>query len=209
MRKLQWSLPNVVALAVLLVMGMGAALLLRVVLVEQPTPNRHLVSVALVRPPEIQHPLEQPTAKPPEESGPSIDMPENMPETPPVGDRLGMDAAGGAGGDAFGLIGKKGGRSLVGADADGDRLQRYAGVIERDLSAHLSGYSNIRRRNYSVVVRLWIKKDGAIEDVQLVDSTGSADLDHAIRRALSGLGRLHEVPPPDMPQPVRLRLTAR
>lgn len=210
MRKLHWSLPNLIALAVLLVMGIGVAMLLRVLLVEQPASNRHLVSVALVRPPpEIKNPLEQPVAKPPEENGPSVEIPEDTSETPPVGDRLGVDAAGGAGGDAFGLIGKKGGRGLIGADAEGDQLRQYAGVIERDISAHLSEYANIRRRHYSVIVKLWIKRDGAIGNVELTDSTGSADLDHAIGRALSDLGRLHEAPPADMPQPVRLRLTSR
>jgi protein TonB len=67
----------------------------------------------------------------------------------------------------------------------------------------------VRANRYTVNVRLWIDRSGAVERVALASSTGDADLDGELERALDGIERFAQAPPADMPQPVRLRIVSR
>ena len=48
-----------------------------------------------------------------------------------------------------------------------------------------------------------------VERYELAGSTGNPDTDKAINQALANLPSMHESPPEDMPQPVKLRVTSR
>jgi protein TonB len=136
----------------------------------------------------------------------------------PADNSLGVNEEGGAGGDSFGLVGKKGGRDIIllgekkedkptaAARAD---FGLYTGVLQRQLQNELNKHEKIRHGSYRVELKLWIARDGEIQRFQLLDSTGSAEMDQAIQVAMEDLPRLREPPPPDMPQPVRIRLTSR
>jgi protein TonB len=129
-------------------------------------------------------------------------------DEPPAGDQLGLDAEGVAGGDGFGLLGRKGGRDLLGAGS-GDQYKWYGQILKNDLIDKLAEIRDIRRDRYSVVVRLWLAPDGRIQRFSVVNSTGDNRLDRDLALALESLDRVSEVPPAGLPQPVRLRIVSR
>ncbi len=132
------------------------------------------------------------------------DLPELADDEPPPGNQLGLDAEGGAGSDWFGLIGRKGGRSLLNGGAFG----WYSGQLQKDIHEALFQLRDIRRKRYSLVVTLWIGADGHITDARIRKGTGDAQLDETIAATLRAT-RLATAPPREMPQPVRVRITSR
>jgi protein TonB len=60
-----------------------------------------------------------------------------------------------------------------------------------------------------VVVRVWVRDDGSIERVNIVQSSGDRERDQVIEAALSRMGRLSQAPPADMPEPISLRIVSR
>ncbi|WP_396332508.1 YbaB/EbfC family DNA-binding protein [Burkholderia anthina] len=57
----------------------------------------------------------------------------------------------------------------------------------------------------AIVVRAWIGATGAVTRVEF-DTLGDANADAALRQLLTKAGPLTEPPPPDMRQPLRVRL---
>lgn len=177
-----------------------------------PPPKKPVQQISLVRPPPPP-PKDEPPPPPPEEEIPEeIPTPEDMPEPmdnsnePPPGD-LGLDAEGVAGADGFGLVARKGGRSIL--DAGGSQYRWYAGVLQQELVAHLADYKKVRSRPYSITVSLWLNPDGSIDNVLLDGSTGDLDLDDELLAALSNLDSIAQTPPRNLPQPVQLRIVSR
>ncbi len=174
----------------------------------QPT-KKLIQQVQIIRPPPT------PETPPPPPEPEEVDVPEpEEPEPevaeadePPAGDQLGLDAEGVAGGDGFGLLGRKGGRDLLGTS--GDQYKWYGQILKNDLIDRLAEIRDIRRDRYSVVVRLWLAADGRIERFSVVTSTGDDQLDRDLVVALKSLDRVSEVPPAGLPQPVRLRIVSR
>lgn len=180
-----------------------------------PKPKQTVQQISLVKPPPPPPPPKVEKPPPPKmkeevEVPEPEEVPEDLPEMPsdepPAGDLLGLDAEGGAGGDAFGLIGRKGGRGLL---SDGSRFGWYAGVIKEDILDALSSAPGVRERGYTVVVKVWIDKSGGLQRYELLSGTGDQETDEALRLAFSSLSRLSEPPPEDLPQPVKLRVTSR
>lgn len=176
-------------------------------------PKKSVQQITLLTPP----PPPPPEIKPPEpevqeevklEEPENIeDLPEEAADEPPAGADLGVDADGGAGSDGFGLIGRKGGRGLLGGA--GDPFVAYAMRIQKNIEDRLSGDADTRRKAYSVVAKIWVSTNGRIERAELADSTGNEDVDSALERNLATLPPLAEAPPQDMPQPIRLRISSR
>jgi protein TonB len=127
---------------------------------------------------------------------------------PPPSDHLGLDEAGGAGGDAFGLVGNQGGRDILGGGG-GSVFAWYAGVIKGEVLAKLSDDVKLRSGAFSVVVKIWVKSDGSVLRVQLAQSSGDRDRDRAIETDLQSVTRISQAPPTDMPQPISLRIVSR
>lgn len=175
-------------------------------------PEVQQISVVVPPPPPPPPPE---TPPPPEPEMQEVDVPEPEPEPvedmaeseePPPGEDLGLDAEGVAGSDGFGLRAKKGGRGLIGG---GDAKAWYGGLIAKDLKAALAAIEDIPRRDYEVVVRIWVAADGRIEDSELVSGSGDAELDQALTAALDSGLRISRQPPEDLPQPIRLRISSR
>jgi protein TonB len=156
-------------------------------------------------PPEIQAPE-------PEVEELEIEEPEPEPlvddtNAEPPGADLGLDADGVAGGDAFGLRAKKGGRGLLGG---GDANAWYAGILQRELQKLLSDDDSIRGLGeYSVIVSISLDENGRVQDSQLLSGSNNPRLDAALSAALSSGVRLSREPPADLPQPIRLRISSR
>lgn len=175
-----------------------------------PVPKKVVQTVQLIRPPPPPPQIEKPP-EPPKVEEEKIPEPEQPPDTPsndpPPGDRLGLDTEGGAGSDAFGLVGNKGGRGLLASG--GDRFAWYAGTLKDDLLGFLSEHPDIRKRAYSVNVRLWLDGTGGVTRVALSSSTGDHDLDRELQTLLGSMEKVAQAPPADMPQPVQIRIVSR
>jgi len=200
-----------IAGAAALVMALsGAAVALIGMMSGTAAPHQPLVqqiSIVLPPPPPPLPKIEQPEPEEVEIDEPDPEpMADDSSETAP-GDELGLDADGVAGGDAFGLLAKKGGRGLLG---DGDPYAWYAGVLQRDLQSALSDDDTIRSLGeYAVIVSIRLSPDGVIQDSRLLSGSNNPRLDAALRQALSAGVRISREPPEDLPQPIRLRISSR
>lgn len=200
-----------VGAGVVALVGMAAWFIAKGMSAPVPQAKKTIQQVQILRPPPP--PPDQPPPPPPEVKE-EVKVPEPEPEPqqaedqgPPPGD-LGLDAEGVAGGDAFGLLGRKGGRDLLAGESS-DRFGWYGNLIKNELLGRLGEVASIRRARYSVSVRLWVAPDGRVERFRLESSTGNKDLDRDLTAALQALARVSEQPPEGMPQPVRLRIVSR
>lgn len=177
-------------------------------------PKKGPQQITLIQPPPPPPKIEE---KPPEpeieeevkleEPIPEDPLPEEANDEPPPGADLGVDAEGGAGGDGFGLIGRKGGRGLLAGS--GDPFAYYGSQLSRRIEDALLDVDELRRRGYSVNLAVWIGDDGRVTRVQLVRSTGDRETDALMQQAIMGAQSVAQAPPPGMPQPIRLRVSSR
>jgi periplasmic protein TonB len=194
------------------VVGVGAIGFMRDFLHKAPThPKQVVQQIKLIRPPPPPPDVPPPPPPPPEEKV-DIPDPQQQPDPtpsnePPPGEQLGLDAEGGAGGDAFGLVGRKGGRDLIGSG--GNAFAWYGGLLKNAIIDQLGAEQQAKSAAYSVVVRVWVRNDGTIERVRIAQSSGSPERDHSIEAALSRITRLSQAPPADMPEPITLRIVSR
>ncbi len=77
------------------------------------------------------------------------------------------------------------------------------------IQSALESNPKTRRAAMQVQIRLWADSTGRISRIQLVSSTGDAEVDAAIRNDVFNGMMLREPPPKDMPMPVVTRVTAR
>mgnify|MGYP000426323878 CR=1 FL=1 len=196
-------LPKLIGTAIVVLIGLGAISLVKSFLASEPTVKRHSIrQITLVQPPPPP-PKEEPPPEPEIEEAvelpePEADM-EDLPELadePPLGDSLGVDAEGGAGGDAFGLIGKKGGRGLL-AGA-GDPRMIYAGRWIERIQDALNGNPELKSKAFSVPCTLRIDGDGAVADIRLGGTTGDKKIDEEILQTVKTLVADSKLPPPGL-----------
>ncbi len=201
-------LPIAGAAVLVMVLSGGAAALIGM-MSGTSAPQQPLVQqISVIMPPPPPPPPEIQQPKPEEVK---IDEPEPEPladtDQQAPGDELGLDADGVAGGDAFGLLAKKGGRGLLG---NGNPYAWYAGVLQRDLQSFLSDDETIRNLgSYAVIVSIRLSPDGYIQESQLLSGSNNPQLDAALKHALSAGVRISREPPEDLPQPIRLRISSR
>ncbi len=199
--------------AIFMVFGGVVYALVSVLSGTAPPPQPKVQQISIIQPPPPPPPPEV-TPPPPEEEKVEIPEPETEPEPvaedesdePPPGEDLALDADGVAGSDGFGLRARKGGRGLLGG---GDANRWYAGIVQNDLQRLLAGIDELRQGRYSIIVRIWLDEDGRLTRSELVDSSGDAGLDTAIREALESEARISQAPPSELPQPIKLRISSR
>ncbi len=126
---------------------------------------------------------------------------------------LGLNDAGSAGSDAFGLAGRAGGGKdllLTGGGGGGyGELARFAGKLQLHIKTGLDHVRTLERACYSIDVQIKVADTGGIEYVNLRSSSGDRSLDTELRTALLGLAPLSDTPPANMPWPVTLRIVSR
>ena len=201
---------KVFAAVVLGVVGLGlVSATISKILSSKPAPQKMVVQeVKLIR---MQPPPPRPEEPPPPPEDVDVPEPEPQPDKapskdPPPGD-LGLDAAGTAGSDGFGLAARPGGRDLVGSG--GSQLTWYAGLLQSAILAELNNEKLVRSRTYKVPLRFWLRDDGSIEKSELAKSTGDREVDSAIERALSRLQRLPYAVPANTPRPITFSISYR
>lgn len=169
-------------------------------------------------PPPPPPPKEEPPPPPPEQEEVKMPEPEQAPEPqapeeasnePPPGADLGLDADGGAGGDGFGLIGKKGGHGLL----SGDPFAAFKSALKEAVYEQMVEVKEIRRDSYKVQVKAWFDINGKVTKIKLESSSGKAALDKLLQTNLEkrvlGL-KLSMAPPPDkQDKPVVFSLSSR
>ncbi|MCQ8105765.1 energy transducer TonB [Methylomonas sp. SURF-2] len=219
-KKYAWLRRLPVLLGVALTLLVVIAVYLLQDLFERPPQTKKVVQqITMIQPPPPPPP---PEVKPPEPEveEEKIEEPEPEPEpepapeeaAEPAGEELGLDADGSAGADGFGLAARKGGASLLGGGG-GNAIVWYGGQIKRQvedaLQSLLAGTAAMKE-DYNVVLSVWVGADGRISRSELVSGSGKADVDQALRDALSRLrAGIGKAPPENMPQPVRIRLVSR
>ena len=209
----------------------GAAVyVVKIVLVEDsPRQKSAPVMVTLMKPPPPIVMKEKPIEPPKEvrKQDEIIDPePRNESSTPqntdnqdntPAGDKLGLDAEGVAGSDAFGLVGKKGGRSLLaGGNGMGaiSLMNKYAGytqmvttAIRKKVMKCLDEDGGIPRGKLQAVVRINVDTDGAIVGFRIIGSSGNNRMDEAVLRTLGSI-KVGEPPPNGMPRTMDIRISS-
>jgi periplasmic protein TonB len=165
-------------------------------------------------PPKVEPPPEPPKMVEEQKIEPPVDQPDNKPQTeaPPPGP-LALDAQGGAGGDAFGLAARPGGRDLLlgsgtGGNGFGNRFGRYAALMQDQIGRRLHDDEKLDVSRFRATVRIWLTETGQVEKVELARTTGDEMIDGLIAQALSSMPKMPEPPPREMPQPVIVRIGA-
>jgi TonB family protein len=195
-----------------------------------------LVAAPRPPPPKAKEEPPKPQEKAPEEERPSdrtsyqgqLALVENTTPGPPgppgerpLDDQLGVEAEGEGPGDSFGLVAKRGGHDITRLGSGGSggvggitwAQQRmlfngYGETIAQRLAKDLQDAAGVLAREYVVVTLIWIDPRGRLTRSELKNSTGSAETDSALRRALAEASILPE-PPSGLPQPLMLRFTVK
>ena len=206
-------LPGLIGAALVVSVGVGVTLFISQFLDSEPPRTKKVVqNITLIKPPSPPPKIDEPPPEPEvEEEKVNVPEPEPLEDLPdlsnddaPAGDSLGLDADGAGAGDGFGLIGRKGGRGLFAGGPFGG----YATKLQKSVEQALYNDDRIRSRRYSLVLRMWVSRDGRIERVALNDTTGEPEVDDAIVDSLTGM-IVSDAPPIEMVMPVKLRITAR
>jgi len=136
-----------------------------------------------------------------------VEQPKEAPQ-PAQNEPLKMEGAAGDGDSAFGA--GTVGRDYVGGNVGGTAQQgMYAGRLQRHLQEQLSRHRKLKESDYRVTLRVWLRRDGSVEKAELAQSTGNTALDEVLKEALLQVSAMREAPPENMPQPIRIRVTAR
>jgi protein TonB len=208
-RRLLRMLPTLAVLVMLLLAG-GLVYVLKTWLADNQPESRKIVQqVTILTPPPPPPPPEEQPPEPEveEEIEPEPDeVVEETPENaePPAGSDLGVDADGAGAGDGFGLIGKKGGRSLL----DGSPFAWYEGLMVSELQDVLSNIDALKSVEYDLRIKLKLGFDGSVERIVLVSTTGDRKKDEMLLSALHEFTRFSRMPPGKMPPVVTLKITS-
>ena len=220
--KLSTGVKVISGIVILVLVGLGATMV-KMVLTEDKVRHKAIHTVTLLKPPpptKLEKPPEQEVKQEKPHENQMVqqqDVPNSKSDKnePPPGDQLGLDAEGGAGGDAFGLVGRKGGRALVGSDPNGggpqSLMQKYAwynrGIQDEIHKVFARG--NIPSGNLETIVVLQLDDNGNLVKYRIYKSSGSEQMDSAVSRALSLIKRFNEPPPEGMPKVLRVEISSR
>lgn len=194
-----------------------------------PRKKQQISSVTLVKPPEQK---EKPPEPPPEAPKPQIqqqmDTPVQQMEAPqnnqpadntPAGQDLGVDAEGGAGGDGFGLVGRKGGRSIIGGGGGGggggmSLMAKYGWYTKKvqdelwgKIKKALDEEGGIPKGKHKAVVWLQLDPRGAVVQFKIVNASGNDKVDEALRKQLPAM-RFSQPLPEGMPKGMTIRISS-
>lgn len=193
---------------------------------DMPPPKqvRELTVVNIVPPPPPPPPPEQKMLEQPKvtEEAKMLEQPldEKPPEKPaddPVKDAkneeppgpLSLDAKATGPGDLFNLGSKVGGNPYGGRGGGGSKYGWYASIVQTQIEAAIRANERTKNAVMQLQFRIWADNTGRVSRVELVNSSGSAEVDAAIRNDVIGRLTLREPPPTDMPMPINVRATGR
>jgi TonB family protein len=221
-----------VLIALMLSLAGAAVYIVKVILSDDnPKKNSYIANVTLLKPPPLPPIKEKPPEPEPlkeiQKKEEIIDpVTQNEPQSSqnadshdntPADNNLGVDAEGGAGGDAFGLVGKKGGRSII-AGGEGSLgklslLSKFSGYthiaeteIRKRVIKRLEEEGRIPKGKLQAVARISLDSDGIVVECKIIGSSGNHNMDKAINQALNQF-KISEPPPDGMPRKMDIRFT--
>ena len=212
-RKSRRNMPLIIVGSCVGVVGIGGFAVVYSYVGSPATPTKPVVQqIQLIRPPPPP-PEAPPPPPPPEEQKVNIPDPQQKPDPtpsnePPPSQNLGLDTEGGAGGDAFGLVGNKGGRDIT-MIGGGSAFAWYAGLLKDQILDQLSDDKEVRTGSYRVTVRAWVRNDGVVERIEIVKGSGDTTRDRAIESDLSRVKRVPQARPSGMPDVISFEVVAR
>ncbi len=161
-------------------------------------------------PPPPPPPKEEKKPEPPKEERKEVRT-EPPKDTPAQNEPLKMEGAAGDGGGPFaaGTVGRDYVGGSIGGSIGGAQQSVYAGRLQRHLQEQLNRNRKLRESDYRITLRVWLRRDGAIERAELEQSTGNETMDRLLKETLLQVAPMREAPPEKMPQPTRIRVTAR
>lgn len=165
-------------------------------------------------PPPPPPPKEQPKEQPKDQPKEVKEVQQPKPDSPPA-EALKMEGAAGDGPSPFqsGSVSNEytGGEvsTKIGGGPSKYQFAYYTDLLKTQIEDLLAKDPTLATGAYKVVVKLWISASGKISKYELVSVTGDEAVDALIRKTLADVPPLSEPPPSDMPQPVKLRVTAR
>lgn len=176
---------------------------------DQGRKNRVIQEISLVKPPppppkKLEEPPKPEIKEKIQEPDPSPE-PEKQAEAPPPDSGIPEGPAGGMATD----IGAGTGAGVIGGGGGGSRFAWYGALVKERIQESVAKNEKLRNADYRVMVNVWIDAGGAVSRAELASSTGDTALDGALKLALNSLPPLREGAPADMPQPIKLRITAR
>jgi periplasmic protein TonB len=174
--------------------------------------QRQVQMVQIIRPPPPPPP-DQPPPPPPEKTEEQLpkDEPQPTPDQPqqaPADQPLGLDAEGGAGGDAFGLAARRGGSDLLGGTGTAP-FAWYTTRLTDAIRERLSSVECAKSAKGSLSFHLLLEASGRIKQVQLATTTGNQKVDQCIDAALNSMPPMNDPLPPGMPEQVNVRVVSR
>lgn len=191
---------------------------------DAPPKGRQAQSVKLLPdtpPPPPPPKVEEKRVEPKREDKPQQQAPQVKPVEAPPAQALKSDEAAGQG-PGNGLVagavtqdytgGATGAGTQVGStEVAGNRLaaNAYANATTRAINDYLNRDRELKQLDYRLQVHVWLRADGQLERAELLGSTGNADLDGALRRALERFPGTRSPLPEKLPQPLRLQVSNR
>lgn len=212
-----WLLRIAIAAGVLLLLA-AIGIALKGMMSSKGSTKKPVTTIKILpdTPPPPPPPPKEPPKEQPKEQPKEIKMEQPKPqEIPQPSESLKMEGPAGDGPSPFaagtvtndykgGDVGTKiGGKKGMAAYA------WYTGQIKGRIEEVLAAEKGLSNAQYRLVVHLWLARDGRVERAELQGSSGDAQTDELIRKALAGLTSIAEAPPEDMPQPVKLRISAK
>jgi protein TonB len=220
-----WLVPGVIGL----VFAVAVGFLIKVVLTDVgPRSKEKIQTVTLLKPPpdvkekppEPEVPKEVPKQEviqdiPQQQDTPQNDQPQ---DDTPAGSDLGVDAEGGAGGDSFGLVGKKGGRGItLGGGGGGMNRQslmakygwynqKIQEEIKKQVKKKMDQDGGMPKGKFQIVVKVAINDQGMIVKYHIVTASGNSKIDAALQATLGEI-KLSELPPVGIPKSITLKIT--
>jgi periplasmic protein TonB len=172
-------------------------------------PQRLVQNVQIIRPPPPPPP-DQPPPPPPEKTPEPLpkDVPDPTPDQQPdqaPDQPLGIDAEGSAGGDSFNLVSRHGGSDLIGGSGTAPYAW-YTNRMRDAIKERLTNAPCTKSAKGSVSTRVLVSADGHVKQIKLTTSTGNPRVDECIDKVLASITTIGDVPPPNMPELVTLRV---
>jgi TonB family protein len=216
---------------VVIFLGGAAYTIITVLSGDGPRKRDNVATVTLLKPPPVQvkEKLPEPeTVKEMQKKEEMIDptpglqneAQNNENDNTPAGENLGVDADGKAGGDSFGLVGKKGGRSILSGDGGGgmgrlsllSKFGWYTQIVETEIRKkvmkHLDENGGIPKGKLQAVVQVSVNSAGAIVKYKIIGSSGNHKMDEAVKQSIGDI-RISEPPPDGMPRTMSIRVTSK
>jgi protein TonB len=207
-KSLRRFLPAVAGGLIVIVVIVGLIWVINAVLSKKDSgPKRQTAQIIkLIRPPPDLPP--PPPPPPPDKVEQPIpkDTPDPKPDESPPDQPLGLDAAGTAGSDGFGLAARPGGQDLIGSKAGA--FAGYTTLVKGSILDVLTDDVRIHHGSYSVILRVWVAIDGTVR-IAISQPSGNKEVDAFIQQDLEHLSHLREAPPLEMPQPITVKIVLR